>query len=253
MAEFERNLPYEIDGVDTEEMLAEVFDLYADRGVVQLHRSIAAGRVDEVVTILQEHPEFLDTPLLPLACGEEMKKSNGMDYEAFLQVPGVVRQTTDYPPVRQFETGDDEEPNELYPTGQCGEPETNLDTAFWTPLLRACHSGNPQMIRRLCEVGANKNFISPCNANALTVVMQNPNDLENICENLRLVATAENVLFQDYFYLAICNESLSNAEIIRCLLDIHCPLNKSSPVFADDWKSWIDPEIVSVLSPLLEN
>lgn len=243
-------LPTPITGVDSEQLLAELLNLYADRFLVKLHRAVAAGKLTEVVELLQEHPEHIDTPLLPVDCIDEMEKVNRMDDEAFLQFPGVVRQTTPYPPVLQFQSGVKEEPNELFPTGEYIESEKNLDTAFWSPLLRACHSGNTEIIRTLCEMGANKNFISPSNANALTVVLFSPFNWRGVAANLKLVATPENILLQDYFAMAVSLRTSPEIplEAVQTLLELNCPLNRNSSLFFGDWKTWVAPEIVALVS-----
>ena len=252
MASFEL-LPKEIDGADTEELLSELYEKYADRELVRFHRAIAAGNVELVNNYLQEHPEWIDAPLIALTCQEEVKKSNGLDFDLIGSFPGISLQTTAYPEVPQFVTGNDGEPNELYPTGDVGEPETNLDTAFWSPLLRACYSGNADVISCLCERGANKNFVSPCHANALTAVLRNPFDTDCIPSNLRTVATAENVKFLDYFFMALTNEDLSRVDIIQALLDVNCPVDRNSETFQGDWRSWIEPDIAECLAPFLES
>lgn len=252
MAEFNENTTSidVIDGVDTEEMLAEILSMYADRKLVLFHRAICQGDLEKVTEDLEQNYEIINQPLLPVACFPEVRKSNGMVYESMTRF-GLVQQVTPYPPLAQFETGEEDEPNELHPTGSIDEPETNLDTVFWSPLMRACYIGNAEMITLLADLGADKNYRSPCRANCITAILNGPfYEKEGL---FRLVATPENVAFHDYISDALMNEDLARVEIIQELLDIGCTVDRTCDTFQGDWRSWISPEIAAILTPYLES
>jgi hypothetical protein len=237
-----------IEGVDSEELLSQLLEQYADRRLVMLHRAVIKNDLAFVTEVLEKHPEWKESTLMPLASYEEVVKCNGMDYDSFTRFPGVVKQKALYPEVKQFTTGDADEPNELYPIGEYDQPETNLDTVFWTPLLRACYAGNTEMIMLLVDSGANKDYRSPCGANVISMCLESI-QREVLVENLTLVRTDDNVLFADFIFQAIMDEDLATVDVIQGLLDIGVPIDKGSELFQDDWRSWVNPDIVALLEP----
>ena len=238
-----------IEGPDSEEILGDLYQKYADRNLVLFHRAVVAGNVDKVTESLAAHPEWLESTLFPHAAFDTVRQCNAMDYDEFTRY-GLVEQTSKYPEVPQFISGDSDIPNELFPTGEYDEPETNLDTVFWTPLMRACYSGSTEMISLLVDAGADKDFRSPCQANVITACLRSFH-FENLSANLLLVRSDTNVLFKDYLLEVMMNEDLGNSEIVQTLLDCGVPVDKDSELFQGDWRSWIDPDVVAVLEPYL--
>jgi hypothetical protein len=246
------NLQKIIEGPDSEELLSELYTRFAPRELVLFHRAVCQNDLEKVTEALQNHPEYIESLLIPPEAYEEVSKCNEMDFDNMTGYPGLSAQSSKYPAVQQFVTGEDDEANELYPTGALDEPEVNLDTAFWTPLLRACFHGEPEMVSLLSDSGANKNYQSPCYANAVTCCLQANTEKENIVSNLLMISSPENVLFQDYFFSVLSEEDAS-VEVVQALLDISCPVYKESEMFSEGWTEWVNPEIVAVLTPYLES
>jgi hypothetical protein len=238
-----------IEGPDSEELLSELLRLYGDRPVIKFHRAVMNNDITSVTEPLENHPEWIESTLMPIATYEEVAKCNEMDYDAFLEFQGVVPQASNYPVVQQFVSGLTEDPNELYPSGKCDEPESNLDTVFWTPLFRACVSGNPEMAALLVKKGANRDYRSPCGANVIWACLQSIRR-DTIVENLALVRTDANVLFADYLGQVIWSHR-ATPELIQGLLDIGVSVDKNNGLFQGDWRKWMNPEIVAVLEPHL--
>jgi hypothetical protein len=241
-----------IEGPDSEEILSELYERFAPRELVLFHRAVCNNDLEKVTEALQNHPEYIESLLIPPEGFEEVKKCNDIDFNNMTGFRGLGTQTSKYPAVRQFVTGEDDEPNELYPTGALDEQEDNLDTAFWTPLLRACYHGEPEMVSLLIDNGANKNYQSPCYANAISCCLQANTENENIVSNLLMVASPENILFQDYFFIVLSDE-VQSVEIVQALLDISCPVYSDSEMFGEGWNEWVDPEVVALLTPYLES
>jgi hypothetical protein len=132
---------------------------------------------------------------------------------------GVRFQSTPYPDVEQVVTGYDGNPNELYPTGQIDEPETDLDSAFWTPLLRACKCGKTQVMKHLLNAGANKNYESPCRANVISCLLDGiREDNDELAKNIALVATLQNINIREFMNDVLTDEELSELVVVNALL-----------------------------------
>jgi hypothetical protein len=113
----------------------------------------------------------VNSTLLPLDVYDEVAKGRVMDEETIRQHPAVTVHRGDiYPDIVLYRLGCDGEINELHPTGQMDEPETNLDTAFWSPLMRACEVWNLEPMQLLLEHGANVNYESESGMNALLMI-----------------------------------------------------------------------------------
>jgi ATP phosphoribosyltransferase regulatory subunit HisZ len=106
-----------IEGPDSEELLSELLRLYGDRPVIKFHRAVMNNDIASVTERLGDHPEWIESTLIPVAAHEEVAKCNDMDYDAFLEYPGVVPQASNYPVVQQFVSGLTVGPNELYTRG----------------------------------------------------------------------------------------------------------------------------------------
>jgi hypothetical protein len=72
-----------IEGPDSEELLSELLRLYGDRPVIKFHRAVMNNDIASVTEQLGNHPEWLESTLMPVATYEEVAKCNDMDYDAF--------------------------------------------------------------------------------------------------------------------------------------------------------------------------
>lgn len=173
-----------ISGPDSEEIFMDLVERFAPRPVIALHRAVLRGDSSAVAELLNSNAVSVDATLLPVAAFVEVKKCNALDFDS---IPEVVAQTEAYPAVEQMTTGEEGPPNELMPTGDPCEPETNLDALFHTPLLRAARFSSVAMVRQLVEAGADKAFVSPCRRTAVLEALENI-EVENVADILRLVA-----------------------------------------------------------------
>jgi len=239
----------EISGPDSEEILSELYEKFADRDLVLFHRAIAGGNETEVKNALKEHPEWLEATLINVEAFPEVKKCNYIDFGSFSRFSNVRLQSTPYPEVEQFKTGDEGAPNELFPTGQVDQPEPNLDTAFWTPLLRACYGNHTNLLKLLVAAGANKDYTSPCKNNVVDCLLNNCciDDAESLERNLALVATKESINAKDYITQVLTDEELSHKRIVQALLDHGHVLRVDSELMQGEMESWLDAEIVTLL------
>jgi hypothetical protein len=237
-----------ISGPDSEEILSELLEEYAERDLVLFHRAVAEGVLKKVTKDLKDHPDWLESTLIDLEAFPEVKKCNYIDFGSFSRFSNVRFQSTPYPDVEQVVTGYDGKPNELYPTGQIDEPETDLDSAFWTPLLRACKCGKTQVMKHLLNAGANKNYESPCRANVISCLLDGiREDNDELAKNIALVATLENINIREFMNDVLTDEELSELVVVNALLSNGYVLKADSEIFSDDMESWIDAEIVKVL------
>lgn len=156
--------PATISGPDSEEILMDLVTKYSPRNVIALHRAILSSDLAAINEILSTDATLLERTLLPVESFAEISKCNAMDTNILEAIPEIHIQTEPFPEVLQFTTGDSDKPNELFPNGEYDEPETNLDTVFWTPLLRACQIGSPTIVDLLISRGANRDYQSPSKA-----------------------------------------------------------------------------------------
>eukprot|EP01138_Halocafeteria_seosinensis_P001616 gb/GECG01001656.1/.p1 GENE.gb/GECG01001656.1/~~gb/GECG01001656.1/.p1 ORF type:complete len:318 (+),score=45.68 gb/GECG01001656.1/:1-954(+) len=177
-----------ITGPDSEEILGELCEKYAPRDIVALHRAVLRQDIDKIRELVQQKDVPVDATLFPREAYSEVKKCNELDIDA---IPGVTLQSEPYPEVEQFETGMEGEPNELFPFGQLEEQETDLDTLFQSPLLRAAYVSADKSIQALLELGADKNFVSPTGNNAVMLCLCDSGDNEATARTLSLIATPE--------------------------------------------------------------
>ncbi len=101
----------------------------------------------------------------------------------------------------QFVTGDNGEPNEVYPDGQCDGPTTNLDALFHTPLMNASASLKAATVSCLLELGADRTRRTPCGISCVDLV-------------IGLVILCHSLLFSRTSITALCPSTL--------LLDLYC-------------------------------
>lgn len=179
-----------ITGPDSEEIFSELLERFADRRVVQLHRAALRGDVPTVRAIVQSGVP-VDATLLPIVTFGEVRRCNAVSFERILTL--IPAADGPYPAVDQFTTGEDGEPNELFPTGAHDEPERNLDAAYQSPLQRAAAFSTPEVVAALIALGANRNFTSPCEVSAVTAALGGSNSPEDMAAIIKLVATPETV------------------------------------------------------------
>jgi len=238
-----------ISGPDSEEILYELYEKFADRDLVLFHRAVIAGNETEVKLALKEHPEWLEATLIDVEAFPEVKKCNYIDFGSFSRFSNVRLQSTPYPEVEQYKTGDKGSPNEFFPSGYVDYPETHLDTAFWTPLLRACYGNHTNLTEVLVAAGANRNYTSPCKTNAIDCSLNNCSidDMESLERNVALVATKESINAKDYITLVVTNEDLNHKRVVQALLDHGHMLRLNSEVMQSEMESWMKAEIVALL------
>ena len=249
-----------IEGPDSEELFNDLCLKYADRQVVRLHRAAVAGDEAEIRRLVGSGVP-VDATLLPRAAFGEVRKCNAMDMST-LDALLPDQTAVEYPEVRQFTTGDSDTPNEIYPTGEYDQPETNLDALFQSPLLRACAVSKPGAVRVLRELGADADFASPCGNNAIKCLLRSEFvDLDTIVPTLRAAASAGNVkptaaelaaLPQDDeerrlqvypVFLAVTADPV-DVEVVRALIELGSPVPQE---LLDQDLSWLPGDVVGVL------
>lgn len=204
-----------ITGPDSEEILEELCRKFAPRDIVELvrpspffnervtryyccyngavhiqHRAVLQEDVPKIRKLVQEKGIPVDATILPVEVHREVRKCNSLDVDA---IQGVTTQSEPYPEIEQHRTGTEGKPNELFPTGEPDEPETNLDILFQTPLLRAAFVSANDSIETLLELGANKSFVSPSGATAISLCIEGTIDSEATERTIILVGTAETI------------------------------------------------------------
>jgi hypothetical protein len=226
-------------------------------GLLQ-HRAAVRGNAEAVEELLaREDGPLVDSCMLVRAAFQEVSKCNEMDRDALL-LHGLDPPEEEYPPVPQFEGGEDDV-NELFPIG---EPETDLDALFQSPLLRAAYVNNLDMVDTLIRLGADRDFVSPCGRTAITLALAGCVDTEITAKIIKATATPANIAppaevrargaddeermaTWPLLIAAISEDCNQNTDVFIALRDAGCPVPPE--LISDEAKGWLGEAIVDAL------